>query len=73
MLTVVRVWSLSCVQLLHPHGLWPSSLVCPWDFPGKNTGMGLCLWSRQIGMLLVPQAMTIFVEGGEDQKKRIAF
>ena len=20
------------------HGLWPSRLPCPWDFPGKNTG-----------------------------------
>ena len=22
------------------HGLGPSRLLCPWDFPGKNTGMG---------------------------------
>ena len=22
-----------------PHGLWPSRLLCPWDFPGKNTGL----------------------------------
>ena len=22
------------------HGLWPASLLCPWDFPGKNTGVG---------------------------------
>ena len=21
-------------------GLWPTRLFCPWDFPGKNTGMG---------------------------------
>jgi len=21
-------------------GLYPASLLCPWDFPGKNTGMG---------------------------------
>ena len=21
------------------HGLQPSSLLCPWDFPGKNTGV----------------------------------
>ena len=25
---------------LQPHGLWPTRLLCPWDFPGKNTGMG---------------------------------
>ena len=25
-------------MLLWPHGLWPTRLFCPWDFPGKNTG-----------------------------------
>ena len=27
----------SCPTLLPPHGLEPSRLFCPWDFPGKNT------------------------------------
>ena len=36
----VKVKSLSCVQLLRPHGLQPSRLLCPWDFPHKNTGVG---------------------------------
>ena len=22
------------------HGLQPTRLLCPWDSPGKNTGMG---------------------------------
>ena len=22
-----------------PHGLWPASLLCPWNSPGKNTGV----------------------------------
>ena len=26
---------------LQPCGLLPTSLLCPWDFPGKNTGVGL--------------------------------
>ena len=30
----------SCSTLLRPHGLFPPRLLCPWDFPGKNTGMG---------------------------------
>ena len=30
----------SCLTLLRPHGLQPSRLLCPWDFPGKNTGVG---------------------------------
>ena len=25
---------------LYPHGLWHSSLLCSWDFPGKNSGVG---------------------------------
>ena len=25
---------------LWPHGLQPTRLLCPWDFPGKDTGMG---------------------------------
>ena len=23
-----------------PHGLQPNRLLCPWDFPGKSTGVG---------------------------------
>ena len=25
---------------MKPHGLQPTWLLCPWDFPGKNTGVG---------------------------------
>ena len=25
---------------LWPHGLQPTRLLCPWDFPGENTGVG---------------------------------
>ena len=25
---------------LPSHGLKPTRLLCPWDFPGKNTGVG---------------------------------
>ena len=25
---------------LRPHGLQPARLLCPWDFPGENTGVG---------------------------------
>ena len=34
------VYLLSCVQLLQVQGLQPARLLCPWDFPGKNTGVG---------------------------------
>ena len=25
---------------LQPYRLWPTRLLCPWDFPSKNTGVG---------------------------------
>ena len=25
---------------LRPHGLEPTRFLCPWDFPGKSTGVG---------------------------------
>ena len=25
---------------LQPHRLWPTRLLCPWNSPGKNTGVG---------------------------------
>ena len=28
------------VWLLQPYGLQPIRLLWPWDFPGKNTGVG---------------------------------
>ena len=34
---------LSCSVIsdsLQPHGLQPARLLCPWDSPGKNTGVG---------------------------------
>ena len=32
------VWSLS-LTFLQPHEFWPARLLCPWDFPGKKTGV----------------------------------
>ena len=42
-------WSHSVVSdSLWPHGLQPTRLLCPWDFPGKSTGMGChCLLRSQ--------------------------
>ena len=43
----VKVKSLSRVRLYRPHGLQPTRLFRPWDFPGKNTGVGChCLLRR---------------------------
>ena len=39
-------WSCSVVSdSSRPHGLQPTRLLCPWDFPGKSTGVGChCLY-----------------------------
>ena len=43
----VKVKSLSHVWLSPPHGLQPTRLLHPWDFPGKSTGVGChCLLLR---------------------------
>ena len=36
----MKVKSLSHVRPSATPGLQPSRLLCPWDFPGENTGMG---------------------------------
>ena len=37
----MRAKSLSRVQLLAPHGLWPARLLCPWDSSGRKYWHGL--------------------------------
>ena len=32
--------SLQSCPTLRPHGRQPTRLLCPWDSPGKNTGVG---------------------------------
>ena len=48
-------WSRSVVtDSSWPHGLQPTRLLRPWDFPGKSTGVGchcllrVCLWIKAI-------------------------
>ena len=34
-------WNFSVMSdTSRPHGLQPTRLLCPWDFPGKGTGVG---------------------------------
>ena len=47
----VKVKSLSRANSWWPHGLQPPRLLCPWDSPGKSTGVGchcllcnFCYW-----------------------------
>ena len=36
----MKVKSPSRVDSLRPCGLYPTRLLCPWDSPGKNSGVG---------------------------------
>ena len=48
-LTVVCVLGLSVLSdSLRPHGLWAALLSSPWNFPGKNTGVGCCFLLQDI-------------------------
>ena len=52
----VCAWVLSCLGMsdsLQPHGLQPTSLLCPWAYPGKNSGVG-CHFFHQ-GILLIQE------------------
>ena len=43
------IYALSCSVVsdsLWSHGLLPARLLCPWTFPGKNTGVGYFLHQR---------------------------
>ena len=33
---------------MRPHGLQPIRLLCSWNFPGKNTGVGCCFLFQRI-------------------------
>ena len=44
-------WSCSVVSdSSRPHGLQPTRLLCPWDFPGKSTGVG-CHWTSSCTLI----------------------
>ena len=43
-----------CPPLLQPHGLQPTRLLCPWNFPGKNTGVGCHVLLWEIFLTLGP-------------------
>ena len=38
--SVHEIFQASILESLWPHGLQPTRLLCPCDFPGKDTGVG---------------------------------
>ena len=39
-----------------PHGLQPTRLLCPWDFPGKSAGVGFVSLGK-----FIPRYLILFV------------
>ena len=59
-------WSRSVVsESSRPHGLQPTRLLHPWDFPGKSTGVGChCL----LHPLIIIKGWKIFLKQSLDSK-----
>ena len=53
-----------------PHGLQPSRLLCPWDFPGKSPGVGCHCLLRQNLLELTPKKRCPFHHRGLECKSR---
>ena len=45
-----------------PHGLQPSRLLCPWDFPGKSTAVGCHCLLHRFSAFSIKLPMAFFTE-----------
>ena len=64
-------WSRSVVSDPQwPHGLQPSRLLHPWDFPGKSPGVGCHCFLRQNLLELTPKKRCPFHHRGLECKSR---
>ena len=53
-------WSCSVVSdSSRPHGLQPTRLLCPWDFPGKSTGVGCHFLLQWFGLARTKEWITM--------------
>ena len=44
-----------------PHGLQPTRLLCPWDFPGKSTGVGRHCLLHSVAHLYINKLLCIYI------------
>ena len=62
----------SCLILCNHHGLQPTRLHCPWDFPGKNTGVSCHFLLQQLNPSLLHCRWILYLsatrEAGERKK-----
>ena len=64
-------WSRSVVSdSSHPHGLQPTMLLHPWDFPGKSTGVGCHCLLRLDNIIYETHALVFLVWGHSCLLKR---
>ena len=57
---------------LQPHGLQPARVFCPWNSPGKNTGVGIAIPFSKGSNRGLPHCRQIFYycfPGGSDDKE----
>ena len=60
-ITVYKNVCSAVADSLGPHGLQPSRLLRPWDFPGKSTGVGChCLWVLILACVCVLSRARLF-------------
>ena len=52
-----------------PHGLQPSRLLHPWDFPGKSTGVGCHCLLHSLFAIIVYYRKSILLKGSKEKEK----
>ena len=50
-----------CGLVWRPHRLYPTRLPCPWDSPGKNTGVG-CHTRLSLGTRPYKTTVSIYLD-----------
>ena len=52
----------SCLTFYQPHGLQPIRLLYPWDFSGKNTGVGCHFHLQRISLTQVSSPHLLYLQ-----------
>ena len=58
-----------------PHGLQPSRLLRPWDFPGKSAGekeiKGIQIGKEKVKLSLFADDMILYIENSKDSTRKL--
>ena len=67
-------WSRSVVSnSQRPHGLQPTRLLCPWDFPGTSTRVGCHCLLRQHSSMEIPLFVQLLTLGAKNRNPENEF